>query len=180
MTDTIFVATNAIPDTLKLVLESTDNGSFIFQLITLIIALVAVITGPYIQLKISDRQRKTDIGISRNKLIWEITINQKKWLKDFTHLIYNLQLEISKLHNNVISNKQITPKHLQFFFDQMNLIILLCDEDKNTIKLIDNVKEIAAIDYGNIITAASRLNEIKNEIINCSLDIKTNSRKGKI
>jgi hypothetical protein len=87
MVDTLNVVTNSLPDTLRIVLSTSDKTDFWNQYSPLLVAVIVVIVSSTIQLSIASKQRK----IEEKKIKADLIMKEKqKWLKDFTEIIYDL------------------------------------------------------------------------------------------
>ncbi len=84
MIDTLHVATNAIPDTLRIILNSADKQSVGSQYAPLIVALIVVAISSYIQWVNAFKQRK--IELQRLDLEW-FRNEEFPWLDKFQYLI---------------------------------------------------------------------------------------------
>ena len=139
MVDTLYVATNAVPDTLKLALQSSNNSNYVFQFITLLIALAAIIIGPCVQLRIAKMNRKSDKEKIDNDLYKEIDL---VWLKKFEKLITNYLEILKNLWIDIEDSKQIIKSKQilkPFLFNKIQLQLYL--DYNNTLQnsLLDKI-----------------------------------------
>ncbi len=95
MQDTLTVVTNSIPDTLRIVLSTSDKPNFWIQYSPLLVAVLIVVISSTINLVIAAKQRKiTEIQIKDNREIEEKKIkadviykNKQIWLSEFNESI---------------------------------------------------------------------------------------------
>jgi len=139
MLDTLYVATNAIPDTLKLVLESSNNSNFVFQFITLLIALAAIIIAPCVQLRIAKMNRKSDKEKIDNDLYKEIDLvwldKFKVLISKYLSLMENISKEIRE-KQKPIESKQILSA---YFFNRSQIVLHISSMSYNQTDLVNEI-----------------------------------------
>jgi hypothetical protein len=161
--DTLTVVTNSIPDTLRIVLSTSDKPSFWIQYSPLLVAVLIVVISSSINLFIAAKQRKvTEKQIKENKEIEEkkrvetreieekkiksdlIHKDKQNWRKEVRIILYNLFVlmdnMISKnpnkmvLYNDDLTNLFNLHAKLQLYFNLDN---------KLHKKLLDHIHSIS-------------------------------------
>ncbi len=156
MIDTLYVVT-AVQDTLKLALQSSENSGFMLQLITLLIALVAVVVGPLISLHVAKKQRNIDEKkiketkeIEEKKIKSDLILKEKqKWLNQFKEIILDIKTFFYQIVVRENNQGIITIEDIINLINYMHRITLHCNsKDQNAKEIARAIKEL--IDYDSI------------------------------
>ena len=139
MIDTLYVATNALQDTLRIILSSTDKHSFLSQYSPLIIAFCVVIISSSIQLYITNRRLKFEREKENEYFIVDAI---QKQISRYIKVIKKISYDISEQQQPICSRKLDS-----LFFEHCQIKNVLendeeNDENDSKLKdLIDNVYE---------------------------------------